>query len=352
MKIVTAREAQSIAIRSLGFDASEIDFDKDQVLIELVRRVAAFECPCKRQEIIWTTLKLLAPLVPEDGLRERIVAVVDGLLDYGDLLENLEDDGAGVREVLGLAAPSAVCVSEKKLLLLGLTSGETDPLPDEFRPLRSMRGFAKSLGVESASFAMSRLYEAGYLLITQDEWGSIPNAVNAPMLIEKYKRLFRDDVPVGTLEGLEIVLPERSVTFWPGRWTDKRFPDGDFVARRSRRYSENAWCFVRIAKGIPIGLGDLPTKNYRFRACDEAWHLQQAIDWVRGVPQRFVITPESDGSTLFKFFSPVPQWAHRQWNALGEQISTKEALFSYRFPNSVTDSVKQFAETRMWLVCQ
>jgi hypothetical protein len=352
MRVLTAPQTQALSVRSLGFDAPRMDFSADQVLIAFVRRVAAFECPCSTQELTRTALKLLLPLLPEDGLRERIVAVVDGLLDYGDLIENLEDDCEDLRQLVGLAVPSVVCVSESRLLLLGLTVGETDPLPIEFRPFCSMHGFARSLDVDNTRVAMSKLYESGYLLITEEEWGSLPHIVNASSLIDKYRRLFRDDVVVGSLEGLEILLPDRKVTFWPDRWTDKKFPDGEFVARRSRRYGENAWCFVRISKGIPTGLVDLPTKEFRFRACDEAWHLQQAIDSVRGVAQRFRMTVENQQTTLFEFFSPVPQWAHRQWNAIGEQASTKGALFSYRFPASVVNSVKHFAESRMWLVCQ
>ena len=352
MRILTPSEAQAVAVKGLGFDESELNFNSDQVLIELVRRVAAFECPCTTRDLTKTVLKLLVPLLPEDGLRERILATVDGLLDYGDLIENLDDDGEECQNLIGLAAPSVVSVSETKLLLLGLTPGETDPLPKEFRPLRSMHGFAKTLDIEDAGIVMSQLYESGYLLITENEWGYLPQIGNASALIGKYKTLFREDIAVGALDGLEILLPERKVTYWPDRWTDRDFPDGDFIARRSRRYGEKAWCFVRIKKGIATGLVDLPTKECRFRACDEAWHLQQAIDSVHGTPQQFRVRVESQESCVFEFFSPVPKWAHRQWNLLGEQTSIKGALFSYRFPAPVVDSVKRFAESRMWLVSQ
>lgn len=352
MKVISRTEAEALSLASLGFAASKSNFADNQVLIELVRHVAAVECPCAKQEIVRTVQKLLLPLLNEEELRDRILAVVDGLLDYGDLIESPIDDSEDVRQLVGLAAPSALSVSETRLLLLGLTSGETDPLPSEFRPYFARRGFAKFLDVENASVAMSKLYESGYLLITQDEWGLLPPIVRASTLVDNYKRLFRNDVIVGTLEGLEILLPERCVSFWPGRWTEKHFPDGDFVARRSRRFGENAWCFVRISNGIPTGLVDLPTKHYRFRACDEAWHLQQAIDSIRGVAQQFRVTEGYQQSFLFEFYSPVPQWAHRQWNAIGEQASVKGALFGYRFPASLVESVKQFAKSRMWLVCQ
>jgi hypothetical protein len=290
-------------------------------------------------------------LIPEDKLRERVLAAINGLMDYGDLIEISDDDGAETRRLVALAAPAVVRISQTKLLLVGVTPEGTDPLPKELLTHRSIQGFARTLDVEDSRTVMSRLRDSGYLLITENEWGLLPAIGNSATLIDRYRKRLLEDVPVGTIEGLEILLPERKVTYYPDRWIDKNIPDGDFIARRSRRFGENAWCHVRIRNGTVTALTDLPTKDFRFRACDEAWHLQQAIDKERGTPQEFRVTDEGEQSCLFEFFSPVPLWAHRQWNLLGEHTSTKGALFSYRFPAAVADSVKHFAESRMWLVC-
>jgi len=60
---------------------------------------------------------------------------------------------------------------------------------------------------------------------------------------QQYKSLFRNDVAVGSLEGLEVLLPERRVTFWPDRWTDRNSQTVTSSLVVHDVYGENAWCF-------------------------------------------------------------------------------------------------------------
>ena len=125
--------------------------------------------------------------------------------------------------------------------------------------------------------------------------------------------------------------------------------DGDFVARRQRKYGNEAWAFVRLRQTEPVALLDLPTKAFTFRACDEAWHLQQALDHELGHPQRYKVTSLND-EVLLQFFSPIPQWAHRRFTSLGDQVNSSECLLAYSFQSAdIAAAEIKFAETRMWL---
>ena len=152
---------------------------------------------------------------------------------------------------------------------------------------------------------------------------------------------------MGTLDGLDLLTSESNVTYYRGRWREAKKHSGACVARRSRRYGADAWCFVKLDLGRPVGLVDLPTPDYRYRPCDEAWHLQQAIDFVSGNPQRYRLRSIADRKLIaFDFFSPVPRWAHRRWNALGEQLEQRGTLFSYLFNQEYLTQEAAFAEWR------
>jgi hypothetical protein len=204
--------------------------------------------------------------------------------------------------------------------------------------------------VSDSLTALSSLQSAGFVIITPDEWNNAPGVKPADQLLGKYERLFKEGSNVGTLDGLELLTSESNVTYYRGRWREAKKHSGTFVARRSRQFGSEAWCFVKLDLGRPVGLVDLPTPNYQYRPCDEAWHLQQAIDFTSGNPQRYRLRPIADRKLIaFDFFSPVPHWAHRRWNVLGEQLEQRGALFSYLFNQDYLTQEVDFAESRMWL---
>ena len=52
---------------------------------------------------------------------------------------------------------------------------------------------------------------------------------------------------------------------------------------------------------------------------------------------------------LLELFSPVPSWAQRRWDALGEPVPGAKCLFAYRIPNSEIDEELDFAREALWL---
>ena len=123
--------------------------------------------------------------------------------------------------------------------------------------------------------------------------------------------------------------PESPVRYYPGRWTSARLQTGLFVARRSQAYGSDLWCYVQMRDGIPERLVDLPLGDSRWDGWDEAWHLQMAIDARRGKAQQFRVVSGLEGTSDMHFFSPVPIWAQRRWDAIGEQVSVPVVVFSH-----------------------
>jgi len=107
---------------------------------------------------------------------------------------------------------------------------------------------------------------------------------------------------------------------------------------------------VRLLGFEPTSLIDFPTKNFAYRACDEAWHLQQAIDYQNGNPQQYRVVVLDSGEVQLRFLSPIPQWAHRRLTSLGEQVDAPDCLLAYSFPSAaIAADEAHFVELRMWL---
>jgi hypothetical protein len=74
-----------------------------------------------------------------------------------------------------------------------------------------------------------------------------------------------------------------------------------------------------------------------------------AIDAERGARQRFRVSSGTNDSVVLEFFSPVPAWARRRWDAIAEPVPIKGCLFAYRIARSELDEERRFARDALWL---
>jgi hypothetical protein len=74
-----------------------------------------------------------------------------------------------------------------------------------------------------------------------------------------------------------------------------------------------------------------------------------AIDARRGVPQRFRVRSGPHGGSLLEFFSPVPAWARRRWDAIGELVPSTGCLFAYYVPKEELEEERRFIRDVLWL---
>ena len=346
MKMLGASEANSVLVHGLSI-AEHYTTSDLELLAALARQTAAFRCPCSLNTLAKSLLALVRPLESDEDLNIRVHECLEELLAYGDLAEIRDQDDT--RDLVTLTVPAAVKISSHRILLVGAASrrAESSILPGAYRV--ELNGCARTITVANSDTAMSELLAAGFSLLTFDEWCHPPRLATAEEHIAKYNRKMASQDSIGSLGELELLIPESDVRYYRGRWKTAKSQTGMFVARRARRFGAPMWCVVKLQEGIPVGLVSFST-TAGLRGCDEAWHLQQAIDRARSSPQRFRVRFSEDGKNGFlDCYSPIPEWANRRWNALGYRMSVKGCLFSYRFDSAILAEEIKFAEARMWM---
>src|SRR5262249_33559274 len=125
--------------------------------------------------------------------------------------------------------------------------------------------------------------------------------------------------------------------------------NGTFVARRPQEFGAPIWCFAALESGAPVRVLDLPSEKTRWRACDVAWHLQMAIDYHRGAPQRYRRRRTSEGICL-DFFSPLPEGLERRLMIFGRPVARENSLMSYRLSAAEVETEERFLQKRLWLL--
>ena len=350
MKIISTRETEAIAVSCLGFDASYIDLMTPEALAALIRKTAAFLCPCTPQALRNAVANLLKPIYSGEDLSDIVSDAIDSVVDYGDLVETNRADSADKGPLLYLAPPSFVQSSEQTFLVFGIVPDGEDTVPPEMRNRLTHVISARRLSVNDPAEAADALLQAGYVRLKLESWLKAPTIQNAATLVSQYDQALAQSGPPGQPEDVSIVDPSRSVKFYKGRWVPLKRQTGRFLARRSRTYGAQLWCYMEVIDGKVTGLLDLPHFEKRWNAFDEARHLLQALDAVAGHPQVFTIRRDRHMRTAnMDLFSPLPSWATRKWDSIGTRAILNGALLSYVFPASDIDAECRFATEKMWL---
>ena len=75
-----------------------------------------------------------------------------------------------------------------------------------------------------------------------------------------------------------------------------------------------------------------------------------AIDAERGKPQRYAAEPVPGGSTVVKFFSPIPGFAERYLQLVGLPLAgTSGALFAFRVPDGAMPDLIELLTDLLWM---
>lgn len=349
MRIISAAQAEAIAVSNLGFDSEYTDFTTPEALSAVIRKTASFLCPCTTRALTRAVVGVLRPLHPEDILDASIPDAIDSLIGYGDLVEASDiDEPTGV-PLLYLAPPSFVQISEQLFLVFGIIPDGEDPMPPELSQSVAPVLCTRRLRVVDAKEAADALVQAGFFRRKLDAWLKSPTADNPSEFVAEYDKALSLSGPPGTPEDVVILDLGRSVKYYNGRWTPLKKQTGRFIARRSQAYGSRLWCYIEAVDGTVTRLLDFPHFETRWNAFDEAWHLSQALDSKAGHPQLFRVRKSSQDRVILDFFSPVPAWATRRWDSVGERTVPNSALFSYVFSTTDLDEECRFATERMWL---
>jgi hypothetical protein len=287
-----------------------------------------------------------------EAAEEAIETTLDAVVAHGDILEQQDFSGEGdvPRSVLLYAAPpSFVARSSGAALLLGITPDQVSPLPEEWQARIEYVGHVRRLPANVSENLHTDLVQLGLIELSYKAWLRAPAVETPAQYLARMDALLESAAPSGEIPGLTILDSARPVRYYRGRWAGPKAQSGRFVARRSQAYGADLWCYVSLHNGHPVRFIDLPPSGSNAHGCDEAWRLQLAIDAKRGQPQVFMLSPGPAGTRLLKVFSPVPGWAIRRWDAIGESIPRSGGcLFAYRLPEQEIEEELRFLG-ELWL---
>ena len=350
MKQLTRTAVHLRGVAQLRLDPNRMDLTSVEAIAAALRRAARFLCPCASATLVRAVVEPMKGLVEEiEIFRESVWDTLEAMIAHGDFLEHVDIEESSNSTLVYGAPLGFVARDSGAVILLGVSSNQLSSLPNDLadrveyvKHLRRLR----PLPNEDLSVVLPQL---GLRKVSYLGWLQSPGNEAPEQLISRLDRLLDGGAASGEVPGLSILDPEQSVRFYRGRWREVHADSGRFVARRSQAYGSNLWCYVELSNGEPQRLIDFPLAGSRWRGCDEAWHLQMAIDAQRGAPQRFRLVPDGEGDIVMQFFSPVPAWAQRRWDAVGEPTTNQGCLFAYRLSESELVEELRFASSTLWL---
>ncbi|MFC1628852.1 hypothetical protein ACFL3H_07040 [Gemmatimonadota bacterium] len=287
-------------------------------------------------------------------VKSLVEEILDAMIAHGDILEQHDVEipqGLGDRSaaLLYAAPPTFVARESGVVTILGIASDQVSALPEDIETRLEYVNHLRRLSPLPDEDLNADLVHLGLIEISHKRWIKAPTVESPDQHVWRYDRLLDSAQPSRDIPGLIILDPERPVQYYNGRWVEPRSHSGRFVARRSQAYGAPIWCYVQLSDGNPEYLIDLPIIGSRWRGCDQAWHLQMAIDENRREPQRFRIRQGPEDTRVMEFFSPVPMWAQRRWDAIAEYIKGSGCLFGYQFAATEFEEELRFSVEALWL---
>ena len=353
LRRLTSMEVHASKVAQLGLDPTALDLTSVEAIAAALRRVACFLCPCAPSTLVRGVVRPLRGLVGDIAAFKGLVEqTLDAMSAHGDFLEHcdIEEDAADGTTSLLYAAPASFVARESgTVILLGISSNLFHGLPDDLVSRIEYAKHLRRLSPVPGEDLPADLNQLGLIDIGYSRWLQEPEVETPAQHLSRLDRLLDAVQPSRDVPGLSLLDPERPVRYYRGRWTEIRSQSGRFVARRSQAYGADLWCYIELRDGNPERLIDFPLAGSRWRGCDEAWRLQMAIDAQRGNAQQFRVQQGPKGIRVIQFFSPVPMWAQRRWDAVGEPVSSSGCLFAYRLDGAELAEEMRYLHEMLWL---
>lgn len=353
MRRLTVSEVHAGKVATLGLDPTTLDLTSVEAIAAALRRGACFLCPCAPATLVRGVVRPLRGLVKDiERVEDLVQDTLESMIAHGDFLEHrdVEEDAThGTRALLYAASASFVARASGTVILLGISSNQFAVLPHELAERIEYVNHLRRLTPLPDEDLRDVLVQLGLINFSYDQWLRAPEEETPTQHLSRLDGLLDGVQPSRDVPGLSILDPDRPVRYYRGRWTEAHSQSGRFVARRSQAYGANLWCYIELRDGNPEKLIDLPLAGSRWRGSDEAWRLQMAIDAQRGEAQRFRVRPGPEGTQVIQFFSPVPMWARRRWDAIGQPASRSGCLLAYRLASTELFEEIRYAREVLWL---
>lgn len=353
MKRLTAKEVHALKVAELGLDQTALDLSSIEAVAGALRRTASFLCPCTAPTLVRSVLRPLRGLLEDPEATKLLVEeTLEAMIAHGDIHEHPEiGEGLGHsgRPLLYAGPPSFILRQSGTAIVLGVATDQLSALPDELESRIEYINHVRRLVVLPGEDLRGDLTELGLLELSYGPWLKSPPPGPPEDHVSRIDGLLDATSPSRDIPGLLLLDSTRPVHYYRNRWVEPRLHSGRFVARRTRTYGADLWCYVHLRDGHPERMLDFPLAGSPWRGCDEAWHMQLAIDAQRGTPQKFRVLQGVGGTRVLQLFSPVPMWARRRWDSVGEPALSSGCLFAYRFTDVELAEELRFAEKGLWL---
>ncbi len=353
MRRLTVAEVHAQKVAELGLDSSALDLTSTEAIAGALRRMASVLCPCAGSTLVRGAVRPLRGLVEDlEVFKGMVVETLEAMIAHGDILEQLDveaNSGQGASTLLYAAPASFVARESGSVILLGVTHDQLSALPDEIAERVEYVRHFRRLSPLPGEDLREELGQFGLVQVSYDRWLKAPRPETPDQHLSGVNRLLEAAQPSRDVPGLLILDPERPVRYYHGRWIEVQSQSGRFVGRRDQAYGAMLWSYVQLCNGNPERLIDFPVAGSRWRGCDEAWRLQMAIDAQRGYPQRLKVRSGPRDTCVIEFFSPVPMWARRRLDAVGEPVSCSGCLFAYKLPQAECAEEVRFIHDKLWL---
>jgi hypothetical protein len=282
--------------------------------------------------------------------RDRLVEILDLLIDGGDLLE-LRHEAERPMRMLYLGPPSFIERNHGTYLLIGVRPYGVPLVDAELADRIEPEGHTRTLHLEGED-VVEQLARNGLQQINPKRWVASPQKESPAELLQRVGARLNAAGPSGDIEDLVVLDPAASSRYYKGRWRGPMSGDsGDFVARRPQAYGADLWCAVRLGDGSPKKLVEFPIDDPLVPGRDEAWRMAMAIDAERGIPQLFRRTQAQGGAfSIVSFFSPLPGFAERYLQLVGLALpDAPKALFAFRVTNGAVAALSAYLADMLWM---
>ena len=351
ISVLSAPEVLKVSRQVLGLPEQAIDLLDDATMGAMARRAAGIHCPCSRATLASVLRESLRHVADDATLDECIEGTIEALIVAGDLLEldQVTTDHAAATARWIFAAPFGfVKRPGGSVYLVGATPDDATPLPPSLRIRVQYQRHCRVLSPGPGEDLTFVLRELELVEIPERVWLRAPKQQSSRALLDEITRRLMTQLPSGQVEDLLLIDPEKPVDYYAGRRTGAKRKTGCFIARRPQAYGAAIWGFAQLQDGALAKFLDFPLKGSRWRGCDLAWHLQMAIDYCRGTPQRYRRRATATGTCL-DFFSPLPVWAERRFAIIGRPTDRQHCLTSYEIQESELPAEEAFLQQHLWL---
>lgn len=352
MKRVDREVLADQVVQELGLDQTAFSIDSAEASAAILRRVAAFRCPCPPSTLISEAANCAEGL--RHGAVDEIKAEYEGVLQdlqaYGDLVLDFDRGSGKAVRLLFLGPLGFTRRPGPHVLLHGVAAEEPDTIPDALQPRVSRIRHTRRFEIGDGEDPRDLLGPFGFLEVPESQWLRVPKLGTAQEYVSRLDKLLSAVKARGSAFDLTVLLPDSSVTHYRSRWTEAVPSDGRYVARRRQMYGASLWCYAEVQSGELMRFLDLPVSLGVRNGFDEAWALQAAIDQNLAHPQRFRIRDQDDGSVAIEVFGPVPSWIQRRWESVGIPATpSRQALAAYAFEAVDIASEVAFLEEANWM---